>query len=448
MADDPRGGRGYPPRENPHDYPPPPEEEDRRAHQQPPPAPNMTLPSFRYPPSGQGYAPEQRYQDAGYPADPRYPPDSRYDSRANWSESPTNQNGYSAPPPGRYDPPPPPPPQPTGDRSRYDRPPEGRGYDRYAERPPYPDSYYAAPPPPPAARGGGYAPPDPYYRYQQPGPYPGYHDYQRGGPNAPPTAAAQPQQAAPRQRTSIACRYCRKRKIRCSGYANTTNGKCTNCDKLRIECIFQPVSSNSSTAFVPVSAVPGGVPPGTPLYGAYGQPLHPTAGQSQQGPPQQGGQPRPYPPPPSSDYAPSLHSPTSQYPQYDDRDRDPTRRRTRPPEEEHAMRLPPPNHPVDGDHRRRSPASTRSDGTPPTSYHPYPQGGYDQDRTPTPHRNSPGGPPPVTAPQPQLQPLSQSFGASRNPMSLNVLVGPDTGNRGSGMDIDTSMKSKLDSRRS
>ena len=39
------------------------------------------------------------------------------------------------------------------------------------------------------------------------------------------------------------------------------------------ECIFQPASSSSTAAFVHVSAVLGGIAPGTPLYGAYGQPL-------------------------------------------------------------------------------------------------------------------------------------------------------------------------------
>jgi hypothetical protein len=41
------------------------------------------------------------------------------------------------------------------------------------------------------------------------------------------------------------------------------------------ECFFQPVSSSSSTVFIPASAVLGGVPPGRPLDGAYGQPLCP-----------------------------------------------------------------------------------------------------------------------------------------------------------------------------
>ncbi|KAL2161136.1 hypothetical protein VTH06DRAFT_8355 [Thermothelomyces fergusii] len=168
-------------------------------------------------------------------------------------------------------------------------------------------------------------------------------------PAPPPPHLAQPQ-SAPRQRTSIACRYCRKRKIRCSGYTTTSNGKCTNCDKLRIDCIFQPVSTNASAAFVPVSAVPGGVPPGTPLYGAYGQPLPPH----------------------------------------------------------------PPNHPVDDDPRRRSPASMSSSGTPPAA------------------QSSPGRSMP---PQPKVQP---------NQMSLDNLVIP--GPRAVVNDIDRNMLGRLNRR--
>ncbi|KAK8002302.1 hypothetical protein PG989_002021 [Apiospora arundinis] len=65
----------------------------------------------------------------------------------------------------------------------------------------------------------------------------------------------------------------RRRKIRCSGYANSLGGKCTNCTKMNQECIFQPVSSSAPTAFVLVSALQNGIPPGTQLFGAYGQPL-------------------------------------------------------------------------------------------------------------------------------------------------------------------------------
>ncbi|KAK0753610.1 hypothetical protein B0T18DRAFT_19177 [Schizothecium vesticola] len=415
MADDHRGGRGYPPRGNPEEshYPPPPNEDDDRKppYQQRPPA--MTLPSMSYPPPG--HQPEQRYGDPRYPPDPRQPLDQR-----SWSsESPTNPNGYPPPPDGRYQLPP---VQTAGDRPRYD---DRQPYDerrQYHEQ----QQYYQGPPPGPG-RGGPPYPPD-YYQNRYPAPFQ-YADYPRGGPNAPQVAPPPPQQAAPRQRTSIACRYCRKRKIRCSGYANTTNGKCTNCDKLRIDCVFQPVSSNSSTAFVPVSAVPGGVPPGTPLYGAYGQPLPPTPGQGQQQ--------RAYPPPPQ-DYPPSLHSPNAQY--YDDRN--PSRRRSRPPDEDHPLRLPPPNYPNDDDPRRRSPASNHSSDTPPIAYRQYQQGGYEQDRTPTPHKNSPGGPPPLPA-QSQPPPASQ-IASTSNPMSLNRLM--DTQGRNPNADIDKSMIGRLNRR--
>ena len=46
-----------------------------------------------------------------------------------------------------------------------------------------------------------------------------------------------------------------------------------NCRRMNQDCIFQPASSSSTAVFVHVSAVPGGIAPGTPLYGAYGQPL-------------------------------------------------------------------------------------------------------------------------------------------------------------------------------
>ncbi|SPQ19756.1 73c61800-8886-49aa-9b2c-8cc292677307 [Thermothielavioides terrestris] len=390
-------------------YPPPSESDDRR---RPPQAgldsaPLPAMPS--YPPPGPAYQPDPRYPDRGYPLDPRYPPDPR-----SWPPEPPAPNGYHPPPDPRY-----PPPYPAqdprqfedrrqfDDRSRpyddrmrqYDdrrqyedrRPYEDqRLYDdprQYPDRRPYPDPYYdqqqAA-----QGRGGGYGPD--YYRYP-PAPYP----YGMGPPPPPPSTQ---QQTAPRQRTSIACRYCRKRKIRCSGYTHTTNGKCTNCDKLRIDCIFQPVSSNSSAAFVPVSAVPGGVPPGTPLYGAYGQPLPPATAPAQQA--------RPYPYPPT-EYTPPMQSPTGAYVPYDDKD--PGRRRARPLEEEHSSRPPPPNYPLDDDPRRRSPVSLGSNGTPPAAYPQYQQQGpYDRDRPPTPTRNSPSRPMPLQPPSrtPQV-PLSQ-----------------------------------------
>ncbi|POS86481.1 hypothetical protein EPUL_004068 [Erysiphe pulchra] len=95
-------------------------------------------------------------------------------------------------------------------------------------------------------------------------------------------------QSAPRQRTAIACRYCRRRKIRCSGFDQNPDGRCLNCQRFQQECIFTPVSSQAQ-AFVPAHAVypsmrnmgigPDGRPrmlyQGAPLYGAHGQPLPP-----------------------------------------------------------------------------------------------------------------------------------------------------------------------------
>ncbi|EAU32603.1 predicted protein [Aspergillus terreus NIH2624] len=122
-----------------------------------------------------------------------------------------------------------------------------------------PQDPYRLPPPP-----GAYRPPDMYA--QQP---------------PPPTVVYQA--AAPRQRTAIACRYCRRRKIRCSGFENSQDGRCNNCIRFNQECMFTPVSSQAQ-AFVPAHAAyphlrnaqnqgrPGA---GVMLYGAHGQPLPP-----------------------------------------------------------------------------------------------------------------------------------------------------------------------------
>ncbi|KAM7220014.1 hypothetical protein V8F06_004528 [Rhypophila decipiens] len=416
MADNHRGSRGYPPRETSDgsSYPPPPDDESDRRRQYP-------LPSG--PPSSMSLPPMSAYQPvapppppaAMYPPDPRYP-DPRYaqDQRAWPSEPPATANGYAPPAEPRYPPPPSSDRRPYDDRSRYEGPRQYDEHSRQYDRPAYPDPYYGTQADAQRPAPYAYAPYAPQHGYQ-------YPPQQQPPPQQP--------QAAPRQRTSIACRYCRKRKIRCSGYANTPNGKCTNCDKLKIDCVFQPVSSNASTAFVPVSAIAGGVPPGTLLYGAYGQPLAPTSGQSGPGPQTYSVTPSDYPPPPA-------HSPTtSQYPPLDDRERDMARRRTRPPEDGHDLRLPPPNYPKDDDPRRRSPSSNHSNGTPPMAYHSYPPTGYDQGPSDAARRTSPTGPPPTSQP-------------AANPMSLNHLIGsPESRDRGPGRDIDRSMLGKLDRRR-
>ncbi|CAD6444565.1 c7ab7ab2-e51b-4991-9636-444a4d25b2fe [Sclerotinia trifoliorum] len=104
-----------------------------------------------------------------------------------------------------------------------------------------------------------------------------YHDgrgyTQDPGPSAQPMAF---KQSAPRQRTAIACQYCRRRKIRCTGFnADGSSGKCSNCTRFKQECIFTPVSS--AQAFVPLQALyaakGGAVGPDQQVYGAHGQPM-------------------------------------------------------------------------------------------------------------------------------------------------------------------------------
>ncbi|KAK4102785.1 hypothetical protein N658DRAFT_422671 [Parathielavia hyrcaniae] len=465
MADEYRRGRVEPPRDNPEDtrYPPPPDGEDRRRLAPVGPDPDGAgLPPMAYPPPGP-YPPDPRHQERPYPADPRYQPDPR-----NWPPGPPLPDARFPPAPiPAQD------PRPYEERRQFD---DRRPYDdrrqhddrrqyedrrQYDDQSPYDDQrqyvdrrggfvdpYYEPIAPP--ERGGGYPHPPDLYRYR-----PAQYPYGMGPPPAPPLH----QQSAPRQRTSIACRYCRKRKIRCSGYTHTTNGKCTNCDKLRIDCIFQPVSSNSSAAFVPVSAVRGGVPPGTRLYGAYGQPLHPSAGMAQM---------PGYQYPPSVEYTPPMHSPTgSSYMGYDDED--PGRRRTRPPEDEHGSRPPPPNYPPDDDPCRRSPASVHSNGSPSGSLWDYHDSPYARDRPPSPNQNSTGrsmppeaqfrgpqagpqagpsqvSPQPKAQPQPQRQAHSQTPPNSNgysNPMSLGNLIDPGPSSRPSVNDIDRNMLGRL-----
>ncbi|PSS03306.1 hypothetical protein BD289DRAFT_478763 [Coniella lustricola] len=366
----PNGHRGAAHHENHAEsaYPPPPGEEDDRQRSQyqhlPPPA-HVTLPPIQdgHPAYGARYAPQ---------------PDPRV--QGNFAASPTGTNGYGAPPPSNYQLPP---VQPPTDH-RYNGEPQHRPY--YEARG---GSYPPVPPPPQT----GQPQPEQYnYTYRpSPGAMPYGAEYARAGPS---NAA----QAAPRQRTSIACSYCRRRKIRCSGYG-TSDGVCSNCRKTGNKCVFQPVSSSSTTAFVPVSAIPGGVAPGTQLFGAFGQPLSQVAGAAGQAGP--GGAPLPPPPAGAQVYAPQPqqpegayagHSPRTSY--YPPPPEDPSGRR-RLHEDDHGSRLPPPNPYGDPDPRRRSPASPSQGGTPPGVQYEYPPstGGYDQgDRTGTPRRDSPNSP--------------------------------------------------------
>lgn len=210
-------------------------------------------------------------------------------------------------------------------------------------------------------------------------------------------------QAAPRQRTSIACKYCRKRKIRCSGYQSAPGGKCQNCSRMNQECVFQPVSATAATAFIPVSALSHPIPPGTQLFGPFGEPLAPygqppsqppgqygpphpgqsshggppppltpvrESGPASWGPPGQG-YPHPHGPPPGSQYYPqSLHSPTESYSSHGDARSDEAgpggRPSKRPGEEgESSRRLPPPRGGAsEEDSRRRSPAEYSNHSSP------------------------------------------------------------------------------------
>ncbi|ODA78930.1 hypothetical protein RJ55_04520 [Drechmeria coniospora] len=337
----------------------------------------VTLPAIHEARGGASYPPPPPPPPAGRP----YAHDPRY-------ESPSAVNGYP-PPTGASQPPhaylPPlqagasdprspgyPPPDQRGGYYDDRRPPPSQYADAHqAQHPPHQyagEGYYYRGPPQAGMPPNGYPrpPPAPYQEYAQT-PTPGLG------------------QAAPRQRTSIACRYCRKRKIRCSGYQNTPGGKCQNCARMNQECIFQPVSSSSSTAFIPVSAVPGGVPPGTQLFGAYGQPLAPSAVSGPHGyppppPPHHGahgpgGVPPPNyysqpPPPPHHHQGPPqqpTQSPTESFSSYgDEASQMAGRRRRRTPEErDESYRLPPPRASVaEDDGRRRSPAEFSNNSSP------------------------------------------------------------------------------------
>lgn len=372
MAED-RRHRGQPQRHDQNDesqYPPVPGEEDERGraipyHTRPMATGSVRLPSIQDPhgaySSSGGRAWDPRA--AGYGPSPSstngYPPPAT---------GPQGAAGYSPPSGGAY-------PPPGSSHPTYLPPVHAPAPDPRANYPPDPraSQYYQA-----------YGTPNPYdfaYRADRgaPGAYP--PEYARGGPGG----AAVMQQSAPRQRTSIACRYCRRRKIRCSGYQNSPGGKCTNCIKMNQECVFQPVSSSSSTAFVPVSALPNGIPPGTQLFGAYGQPLGGPSNLAPAGSYQAA----------NAQYDQPLPSPTGSYGSFSEERSEASRRRPRPSDDEHGVRLPPPSTFPDDNPRRRSPSSSGS----PSHLQPLSQlqaqpityAGYDN-RTPPP-RGSPSGPP-------------------------------------------------------
>ncbi|KAI1339252.1 hypothetical protein F5Y15DRAFT_82993 [Xylariaceae sp. FL0016] len=296
-----------------------------------------------------------------------------------YGPSPSSANGY--PPPvyspsgasGSY-PPPAAPNHPT-----YLPPVQASSPDPRMNYPdPRSQPYYSSPAPSSYNGAASYD-----YTYQQGRPAPGAYpaDYSRGGP----PGGQVMQQSAPRQRTSIACKYCRRRKIRCSGYQH--GGKCMNCSKMQQECIFQPVSTTNSVPFVPLSALPHGAPPGTQLYGAYGQPLpastnfHPGNGNGY------------HSMPPGQHYDQPLPSPTGSYNSYSEDRSEPSRRRHRTSEDDHGLRLPPPSSFPDDNSRRRSPSSSS-----PGHLQPLQQPAHHSfdNRTPPP-RGSPSGAPSTSA---------------------------------------------------
>ncbi|KAK9468782.1 hypothetical protein V1512DRAFT_245599 [Lipomyces arxii] len=62
--------------------------------------------------------------------------------------------------------------------------------------------------------------------------------------STPPVTSSTSSSSGTRQRSAIACRYCRRRKIRCTGYdSNPQDSRCTNCTKFNQQCIFTPVSA-------------------------------------------------------------------------------------------------------------------------------------------------------------------------------------------------------------
>ncbi|MCJ1408337.1 hypothetical protein MMC19_002412 [Ptychographa xylographoides] len=183
---------------------------------------------------------------------------------------------------------------------------------------------------------------DMYPAHPQHMPYPpNPHDPHRDPSQHPQMNFSQP---APRQRTAIACRYCRRRKvredhvaeatmgwktdgenqIRCHGFDSSPDGRCTNCLRFHQECIFTPVSSQAH-AFVPAHTAyphlrntgrmpqhPDGrpmyPPQGQPvIYGAHGQPIGPMSHHGPDPsypPPPQGYGPGPYPGPMYDDRGP------------------------------------------------------------------------------------------------------------------------------------------------
>ncbi|OAP56925.1 hypothetical protein AYL99_09037 [Fonsecaea erecta] len=234
-----------------------------------------------------------------------------------------DRSGYPPPEPAR--------PQYPDPRTGHPYPPPHAWPGQHGAYPHYPDPAHPAYGYPPRPDLGQPPPPMQPDAYRLPPVYAHPHAGYYSSPYPPPAPAA-----APRQRTAIACKYCRKRKIRCSGYDSSPDGRCQNCVRFNQQCLFHPVSSQA--AFVPANAVYGpnaarapiaGQPDGRAgqnghhyaregdpppmLYGAHGQPLGPAGPHGQ---PQYS-----YPPPPHAGYPPApypyTYPPASAPPPYD-----------------------------------------------------------------------------------------------------------------------------------
>ncbi|KAL5387622.1 hypothetical protein DPSP01_003417 [Paraphaeosphaeria sporulosa] len=283
-------------------------------------------------------------------------------------------------------------------------------------------------PPPPAQVPRDHRPDMAAHHHQPQQPYrlPGPGEWNQAPPQPDPYRAQQPppgymnqhhQPPAPRQRTAIACRYCRRRKIRCSGFEATDDGRCSNCMRFNQDCIFTPVSAQTQ-AFVPAHTVWRGVGQPPPMYGAYGQPLPPSQhGEAYAQPPrQQQSAPPPPPnylpsptgPPPATSSASysSAPPPHGQQPYYAPQ---PPRRTS-----------PPSAYPYEAGRASSSPHASQAPTTPGgTAYYPPPQ--TNGSLQPLPPRSD------GTTPPPNSQP------ASRPGMRINDLVS-DSGNGRSSTD--------------
>lgn len=113
---------------------------------------------------------------------------------------------------------------------------------------PYGDMRYPTPPQPMPGPMPPMGPPMQHHHMAPPPPHlMGHQSMPLGVAVAGPSFALRRPIPA-RQRTSIACRYCRRRKIRCSGFdPENPDSRCSNCIRFNQECVFIPVSSMAST---------------------------------------------------------------------------------------------------------------------------------------------------------------------------------------------------------